>query len=245
MPARGLVRDFNPLASARENHRVLADDIAPAKRRETNIASLARAGLAFAGKYAGLFKVDATAPGRRLTQAKRGSRWRIDLAIVMDFKDLNVELVVQGSGNLFNQHKKKIHAEAHIRRENNRYDFRRLGHRGVSLRVQARCTNDPRSFRVHRGVGVLGDRLRQREVNDGPRGGEQRGGIANRLDSKRSKLANLTDINALMGTTRPYRPPGEPCISGLQDLTDDHCPHCTGDPCNAYRQFLHPTIPQF
>src|SRR6185312_1448310 len=44
----GLVGEFEPLGGPRENHRMLADDAAAAKRRKTNVACFPRAGMAVA-----------------------------------------------------------------------------------------------------------------------------------------------------------------------------------------------------
>ena len=48
LPRRRLVRELDPLARAREDHRVLADDVAAAQACEADRAALALAGHAFA-----------------------------------------------------------------------------------------------------------------------------------------------------------------------------------------------------
>ncbi len=87
---RGLVREFDALARAGEDHRVVADDIAAAQRREPDGSRLALAGHAFARIDRAVGERATGAARGRLAQSDRRAGRRVDLVPVMHLDDLDV-----------------------------------------------------------------------------------------------------------------------------------------------------------
>ena len=82
--------DLDALAGAREDHRVLADDVAAAQRREADRSRLALAGDAVPRVDRAVGEIAPDASGRRFAQTQRRSRRRVDLVPVVHLDDLDV-----------------------------------------------------------------------------------------------------------------------------------------------------------
>src|SRR5271169_2277642 len=83
-----LVRDFDALADAGKQHRMVADDVAAANRGKADGGRIAFARYAFAGIHRAIVELAAERLGDYLAHRERRARRRIDLVTVMRLDDL-------------------------------------------------------------------------------------------------------------------------------------------------------------
>src|SRR5581483_1463635 len=73
-PVGGPVCQFDPLAFAGKDHRVLADHGAATQRRKADVTALPRTGMPVAAPHRVLLEVDAASVRRRLAEEQGGAR---------------------------------------------------------------------------------------------------------------------------------------------------------------------------
>src|SRR5690606_20313950 len=88
--ARRLVRDLDPLADAREEHRVVADDVPAPDGGETDAGGVALAGDAVALEHPDLVEPATERLGDDLPHAQGGAGGRVDLVPMVRLDDLDV-----------------------------------------------------------------------------------------------------------------------------------------------------------
>src|SRR5690606_38881627 len=88
----GMVGQDDALASAGQNHRVIADYRTAPQRGKADRAFLAWAGVTIANPHALLGKIDLAAARNSVTQQKSGSGRRVHLVTMMHLKDFDVEI---------------------------------------------------------------------------------------------------------------------------------------------------------
>ena len=115
--ARRFMRDLDALADAREQHRMVADDIAAADGGKTDRRRIALARHAFAPVHGAVLQVAAERVGDDFAHRERGARRRIDLVTVMRLDDLDVVALGELLRGEFEQLEGHVHADAHVRRE--------------------------------------------------------------------------------------------------------------------------------
>ena len=87
----GLVHELDALGGAGKDHAVFADHAAAAQIRKTDIAGMARAGIAVAAAHRILVEIDAAAFRRRAAKHQCRAGRRVDLLVVMHFENFDVE----------------------------------------------------------------------------------------------------------------------------------------------------------
>ena len=134
--------DFDALAGTREQHGVVAHDIAAAHGGEADGGRIALAGHAFTAIDGALLEIAAQRIGDDLAHFQRGTRRRIDLVAVMGFDDLDVIAQRQRARGLVEQLEHHIHANAHIRRHDDGNALRRRANTRELGLVEARGADD-------------------------------------------------------------------------------------------------------
>ncbi len=132
--AARLVGDFDALARAREQHGMVAHDVAAAHGGEADGGRVAFAGDAFAAIDGALLEVAPERTRDDLAHFQRGARRRVHLVAMMGFDDLDVITLRQRARRLLQQLEHHVHADAHIGRHDN----------GAALR----CDADARELRL-------------------------------------------------------------------------------------------------
>ncbi len=118
------MRDLDALAGSREQHRVIADDVAAAHGREADRLRIAFAGGALASVDRDAPKVAPERLRNHLAHLQRGTGRRVDLVPMVRLDDLDVVFVSEYAGCHLEQAQRDVHADAHVRRE---HDRNRLG----------------------------------------------------------------------------------------------------------------------
>ena len=88
---------------ARENHRVITDNISGSNHAEPYGSGLARAGTPLSRVNRYLRKLSTPRRSHRIPQSERRSRGRINLVAMMGFHNFNVSAVPQGAGCRFRE----------------------------------------------------------------------------------------------------------------------------------------------
>src|SRR5450755_2144119 len=113
---RRAMREFDALAVAREYDRVIADDIAPAQRREADRARLAFAGDAMPRVDSVGLQASLERRGGGFAELQRRARGRVDLVPMMHFHDFDIVVVAEALRRDLDQLGQYRHADAHVRR---------------------------------------------------------------------------------------------------------------------------------
>ena len=173
---RGLVRELDALARAGEDHRVVADDIAAAQRREPDGSQLALAGHAFARVDRAVAERATGASRGRLAQRDRRAGWRVDLVPMMHLDDLDVVAGPQPLRGRFDEREEHVDAHAHVGRIDDRDALRDRGE-AIPLRVGEPGGSDDGARAVPcAGVDVGERSLGSREID------QHIGGTRRRID---------------------------------------------------------------
>lgn len=193
-PVCGHVPDDDPLTFAGENHVMLADDVAAANCRESDIALAPGPGDPVAATVRNFAERAAPAFGSGFAQHQGCSRWRIDLLVVVRLNDLDVKVVAQRRRNLARQSQKQVHTKRHVpRSHHNRVTGRGIDRGKIRVR-QTGCANDVNRTGL-RGKGRQCNRRgRGGEVNDGLRRGKRRKRIIRHLDTERGSAHGRSEI---------------------------------------------------
>src|SRR5271169_4395627 len=107
---------------------MIADSVAAAQRRKTDVAPAARSGDAVTGALLDLFEHDLSAGRGRAPERQRRARRCVDLAAVVRLHDLDVPIGAETARGFFDDAEQHIDPEAHIRRPDDRDIARRLAH---------------------------------------------------------------------------------------------------------------------
>ncbi len=114
--AGGLVGDFDALARAREQHRMVAHDVAAAHRGEADGGRIALAGQAFAAVHGAVLELAAQRLGDDLAHLERRAGGGIHLVAVVRLDDLDVVARGQRPGRHLQELEGDVHAHAHVGR---------------------------------------------------------------------------------------------------------------------------------
>ena len=106
--------DLDALAGAREQHRVLADDVAAADGGEADGAPVALARVPLAAVDGALAEVAAEGLGDDLAQPQGSARGGVDLVAVVRLDDLDVAVVAQHARGDLHQLEAQVDAGAHV-----------------------------------------------------------------------------------------------------------------------------------
>jgi len=225
------MREFEPFACAGEDHHVIADDVAAAKRCKADRAWLAFAGDALARIDGISVERHTRARSRGLAEAKRSAGRRIHLVPMMHLEDLDVERRAEAPRRLFNELGENRDTDAHVRRPHDWNRCRALGNLPLSIGVETRGAHDGGNARLRARREVDQRSGGPREIDEDIATG--RHGVHVRADANaRCPTEMRARIGADRRTSRDVERTGECEVVGTQRRLDQCLPHaatCAGN----------------
>ena len=233
------------LAFAREDHVMLAHDVATAHRSKADVTPGPRPGDAITPRVAHCVQGHAAPCRRSLAQHQGSARWRIHLHAVMRLDHLDVPVGVQRLGHQPGHPHQQVQSQAHVA---GAHDHRVM--RGQRNGAQMLCLQPCGADHMH-GTGLGGQRrkLHRRgwrgEIDHRLRLREGFQRVVGHHDPQRCPTHRLAHITPDPGGAGPFDAAHEPRLVGRQDGPDQHLAHparCPGH--DDSRQVGHAGVPQ-
>ncbi len=226
-PAPGSHRDFDPLALAGEDHRVLADDVAAPDRVEGDLPRPALAGDPLAAMHGDRLEVAAERGGDRLAEPERGAGGRVDLVAVMRLDDLDVVAVAEDARRDLGELERHVDPDREIGRHR---DWNRArGSRDARLLVGSEAGGaDHRALaRGNARVHVRERALRGGEIHQAV-GRSHRGRDVRGQGHAAGRPQRLAGVLAELRMPRRLERRAEREVARLQHAFDERPPHPAG-----------------
>jgi hypothetical protein len=206
--AGGFMGDFHALAVVGKHHGVLADDVPGTYRREADGLAVALAGIAFPAVNRAVFQVTAQRIGYHFAHAQCGAGRGVDFVPVMGFDHFNIGVIAHDFGGHFQQFKRQVDADAHVRRHHDCDVFGRIANPGF-LRVAVTGGADDQLFpRRAADLDKIHGRIGAGEVDQ----------HVELVDDGRQVIddfnANLADARQFAGVPAYGKTPGAGCGNG-------------------------------
>ena len=212
------------LAGAGKDHRMLAHHRAAAQGGKTDIAVLARAGMAVAAFHPMLVQRDLAAACRGLAQQQRGARGRIHLVAMVHFQHFDV-VVRQRPSRTFHQRTQQIDAQAHVARL---HDHGMAGgglDARLTLFVKAGGADDMDDARLRRQVGDHGGNHRRGEIDHDLRIRQQSQRIGGQLDAIGLHARQCAAVQPQVGMAFHLQRAAQGQARALRDFANERAAH--------------------
>ena len=211
---------------------MFAHDVPAANGVKADIAALACAGNTVTAPVGHIGQIDPAPFGGGLTQHQRRARGRIDLVVVVAFDDLDIEILVQRSGDLFGQLHQQVDPKAHVARPHDHRVTRGRLQPGDLLIAHAGGANHMHTTRLRRQRSKFQRRFGRGEVDHGLRLRKCFQRIVGHGHAQRGTAHGRAHVLTDPVVTGAFDHADQSRLIALRHGLDQHLPHTARSPCD-------------